>query len=166
MHRDQTHCRRGRHRPEPADHNANQGPARHIGQVIGCHRNKSTGNCHNAGQAEKQRFPVKRACQHGNKQAGYHCKCPGNGDALSGHAFGDTKGLRHRCQQADRHEFGGDQGEDAQRHGKDTTPVRRLFPASGVFFFCFCLSYYSFRDFFSVDNMKSVPRSLQRCRKS
>lgn len=134
MHRDQTHCRRGRHRPEPADHNANQGPARHIGQVIGCHRNNSTGNCHNAGQAEQQRFPVKRACQHGNKQAGYHCKCPGNGDALSGHAFGDTKGLRHRCQQAYRHKFRSDQGEDAQRHGKDTTPVRRVFPASGDFF--------------------------------
>ena len=163
MHRDQTHCRRGRHRPEPADHNANQGSARHISQVIGRHRNNSTGNCHNAGQTEQQRFPVKRACQHGNKQAGYHCKCPGNGDALSRHTFGDTKGLRHRFSRLTGMNSEAIRAKDAQRHWqRHHSSAQAVSPLPGVNFFCFRLSYYSFRDFFSVDNMKSAPRSLQR----
>ena len=40
-------------------------------------------------------------------------------------AFGDVEVGRDRRQQADRHEFGGDQREHAQRHGEDAAPERR-----------------------------------------
>ena len=53
--------------------------------------------------------------------------------ALPGHTFGNLQGLRYRCQEADRHKFGGDQSEDAQRHGKDATPVSGRLSASGSF---------------------------------
>ncbi len=146
MHRHQAHRCRRRHRPEPADHDANQGPAGHIGQVIRCHRNDAPGKGHDARQAKQQRFSVKRACQSGNKQAGHHRKRAGNGNSLPGHTFGDLQGLRHRCQEADRHKFGGNQGEDAQRHSKHAAPVRLLFFTGSVLIsgFSFLITHLAF----------------------
>jgi hypothetical protein len=42
--------------------------------------------------------------------------------AWPGHAFGRAEVVRDRREQAHRHELGGDQEGDAQRHGADGAP--------------------------------------------
>ncbi|MCY1194998.1 hypothetical protein D9M72_63100 [compost metagenome] len=122
--RHQPHGCGSRHRPKPAHDHTDQRASGHVSEVRRCQRDDGAGQGHHTCEAKQQGLPVHAAGKERDEKARDDGESTGDGDALACHPFRDVQVGGHRGQQAYRHELGGDQSKDAERHCEDTTPVR------------------------------------------
>ncbi|MNX97672.1 hypothetical protein D3C86_1300470 [compost metagenome] len=79
---DETHHDRGGHRPEAADRNSEQCPAKHQDRERRCKGDHDAGHHQERREAEHDNAPVQPPGQAGNQQAGDNRKDAGDGDRL------------------------------------------------------------------------------------
>lgn len=108
--------RRGQ-RPETADRQSQQGAGGHQQGEAGRQGDHDQRQQHQQGHAQQHVAGVEAPGERRDEQAGQHREQAGHRDGLSGQALGGLQVGCNRGQQADRHEFGGDQQRHAKRHG-------------------------------------------------
>jgi hypothetical protein len=123
----------GTRRPETADRDPDQRPRCHEDQVVRRERRHRAGNGHQECQRQQQRLAVQPPRDRGDEQRGQQRERAGNRDRLPRLAFADVQVGGDWRQQADRHEFGGDQREGAKRQRKDRAPCGRLLQGRAMF---------------------------------